>query len=90
MFAFVYGLMGRLVDTCMCNSKWTRDHLVQLWGHSSNPIVVSPPCNTEVLAALDTVERQPWVLSVGQFREEKDHALQLRSFKALLDKGGWR
>lgn len=29
-------------------------------------------------------DRMPWILSIGQFRPEKDHALMLRSFKAML------
>ena len=31
-------------------------------------------------------EREPLVISVGQFRPEKDHMLQLRAFKIFLDR----
>lgn len=52
--------------------------------------VVFPPCNSEAMAMLplrptrralpSLAQRLPWVVSVGQFRPEKDHPLQLRAF----------
>ena len=87
IFAVFYAIMGRFVDVCMCNSAWTRGHLRALWGGARELHVVAPPCNTEALQALPAVERKPWVLSVGQFRPEKDHRLQLRAFKALTELG---
>ncbi|KAA0147910.1 hypothetical protein FNF29_06999 [Cafeteria roenbergensis] len=52
--------------------------------------VVFPPCNSEAMAMLPLrparralpakAQRLPWVVSVGQFRPEKDHSLQLRAF----------
>lgn len=62
----------------------------------SPPIVtVYPPCNSELLSELPLElasdggrrrgRRRPWVLSVGQFRPEKDHSLQLRAFRRALD-----
>lgn len=62
--------------------------------------VVFPPCNSEAMAMLPLrparlalppkAQRKPWVVSVGQFRPEKDHSLQLRAFseaaRGLADK----
>jgi alpha-1,2-mannosyltransferase len=57
--------------------------------------VVYPPCNTDALAALPlrwqaaaraggaVTGRSRVVVSVGQFRPEKDHALQVRAFAAF-------
>lgn len=61
-----------------------------------------PPCNTSHLRSFplslggakatesESVQpnfRERLILSVGQFRPEKDHALQLHAFKELLQKG---
>lgn len=46
--------------------------------------VVYPPCSTDILAGLALGGREPLILSVAQFRPEKDHALQLRAFKEML------
>jgi alpha-1,2-mannosyltransferase len=46
--------------------------------------VVYPPCNTDALRLLPLGGRKPVVVSVGQFRPEKDHALQLRAFAEFL------
>ena len=87
LFAVLYGWMGRFVDVSMVNSTWTKDHIVKLWGRNLGTTVVYPPCNTAALAS-DNADRTRTVLSVAQFRPEKDHALQLRAFKAFKDMGG--
>jgi glycosyltransferase involved in cell wall biosynthesis len=48
---------------------------------------VFPPCNTALLASLRLGHRERVVVSVAQFRPEKDHALQLRAFALFLQKG---
>ena len=51
--------------------------------------VVFPPCDTRALEALPLQPaggRRPQVLSLAQFRPEKDHALQLRAFALLLQR----
>lgn len=55
--------------------------------------LVYPPCNVEVFAALPLSRAQfpgggRVVVSVAQFRPEKDHALQLRAFAAFRKRGG--
>ena len=89
LFALVYGLCGSCADTVMVNSSWTCGHVSYLFRLGRKPTVVYPPCDVSGFAALplagDPV-RLPWILSVGQFRPEKDHELQLRAFKALLDR----
>jgi len=57
--------------------------------HTSRPAarLVYPPCNTTALAALPLGGRERLVISVAQFRPEKDHALQLRAFAAFRKMG---
>lgn len=45
-----------------------------------------PPCNTEELRQLPLEKRMGIILSIGQFRPEKDHMLQLKMFKILIDR----
>jgi alpha-1,2-mannosyltransferase len=100
-FAWLYSLVGTCADVVMVNSNWTKGHIDQLWSspHSlgqpasapSGALVVFPPCNTTQLqqAPLDTRRRMSGrrLVSVGQFRPEKDHCLQLSALAALRSKG---
>lgn len=88
LFAAAYAACGRFCTVVMANSSWTAGHLEQLWNRPLH--VVFPPCNAEAFAALPMTPpgrstRRPWVLSVGQFRPEKDHVLQLHAFRRLLE-----
>ena len=47
--------------------------------------VVYPPCDTLTLEQLSLQPRRKEILSVAQFRPEKNHALQLEAFRCLLD-----
>ncbi|TFK40482.1 mannosyltransferase [Crucibulum laeve] len=55
---------------------------------SSNPPkearIVYPPCNTREMAKFPLEGRERVILSVAQFRPEKDHAAQLHAFHELL------
>eukprot|EP00908_Phaeocystis_cordata_P000647 Transcript_10709.p2 GENE.Transcript_10709~~Transcript_10709.p2 ORF type:complete len:489 (-),score=208.95 Transcript_10709:78-1499(-) len=84
----LYSLAGSLAHTVMANGSWTAAHLRALW--RGLPVaVVFPPCDTAALQALPLLPRTPGlVLSVAQFRPEKDHALQLQAFALLLTR--WR
>jgi len=46
--------------------------------------IVYPPCDTREMATFPLEGRERIVLSVAQFRPEKDHAAQLHSFHELL------
>eukprot|EP00904_Undaria_pinnatifida_P014133 jgi/Undpi1/9850/HiC_scaffold_28.g12304.m1 len=83
-FAFLYGVVGGFASNVMVNSSWTKRHISALWGRSS-PAVVFPPCDTSELESLPINDggRERCALSVGQFRPEKDHALQVRALAAL-------
>ena len=81
LFALLYGLVGRAAHVVMVNSSWTRAHVVAIWGGERRVSTVFPPCDLRRLQQLPADgpdgQRRPCVLSVGQFRPEKNHALQV-------------
>ena len=85
-FAILYGLVGSLSDLTMVNSTWTKDHISRLWKFAGHIHIVYPPVDTKSLCKLSLVEREDMILSIGQFRPEKDHVLQLKAFQLLLEK----
>ncbi|KAL7752476.1 asparagine-linked glycosylation protein [Sorochytrium milnesiophthora] len=94
VFANMYGFVGRRADVVMVNSTWTANHIKHLWHMPSKTFLVYPPCDTMALAQLPiraaaatpTHTRAAKMISVAQFRPEKNHRLQLEAFAALLDK----
>jgi alpha-1,2-mannosyltransferase len=81
-FAVLYWLTGRTVTVTMANSTWTANHLRSLWG--LEPTLVYPPCNvkefSERAAERRGMRRDHAIVSIGQFRPEKNHSLQLQAF----------
>lgn len=82
IFARLYGWAGSNARVVMTNSSWTDAHIRSLWRVPSR--VVYPPCDTSELSRMPLEPRRNEILSVAQFRPEKDHALQLRAFALLL------
>ncbi|XP_051560557.1 GDP-Man:Man(3)GlcNAc(2)-PP-Dol alpha-1,2-mannosyltransferase-like isoform X2 [Myxocyprinus asiaticus] len=95
-FALLYGLAGSCSDVVMVNSTWTLGHILALWHAPNHTSVVFPPCDVQAFLevpldeeAEEKEERKCHsVVSVGQFRPEKDHRLQIRAFRKLLDSKG--
>ncbi|RHY34931.1 hypothetical protein DYB32_000574 [Aphanomyces invadans] len=83
-FAALYGFVGSFARVVMVNSGWTLNHIKQLWRQAS-PLVVYPPCGSTSFQAFPLSGRRQLALSVAQFRPEKDHSLQLRAMKVLLE-----
>ena len=88
LFACLYSLAGSMCCLVMVNSSWTRNHIASLWIGTKRRIhTVFPPCDTESLKDLSLVDRTcPIIVSIGQFRPEKDHVLQIRSLELLRTK----
>ncbi|RUS19729.1 hypothetical protein BC937DRAFT_87019 [Endogone sp. FLAS-F59071] len=82
-FAKVYGLCGSFADIAVVNSTWTKGHIDELW--HTDAAIIYPPCDTDHLISLSLQGRGRFIVSVAQFRPEKDHLLQLRAFKILLN-----
>jgi alpha-1,2-mannosyltransferase len=88
MFAVAYGIVGSLADLVMVNSTWTYHHIASLWRFSKEIHIVYPPCRVPSTNAEKTQEerqRQNTIVSIGQFRPEKDHPLQVKSLARLLE-----
>ena len=89
MFAWLYGVVGRQSDLVMVNSSWTKGHIVKLWGIIDRVHLVYPPCNTQNFEelTLDKPDDSKYkIVSVAQFRPEKNHALQIEALHLLIRK----
>ena len=87
-FAWLYGLMGRRNDLVMVNSTWTLNHILHIWRTNARTTIVYPPCDTDEFRALVSNRENKTcrtVLSIGQFRPEKDHPLQVKAFARFLN-----
>ena len=74
-----YSLVGRFVNIALCNSTWTFNHMLRLWTACGRNEILFPPCDlTPFLANARNLEGEDFViLSLSQFRPEKNHMLQL-------------
>lgn len=87
MFANLYGLMGKGANVVMVNSSWTLNHIKQLWAIADRTRLVYPPCNTDAYLALpleNATRNRYQILSLAQFRPEKNHRLQIQIVQRLL------
>lgn len=86
-FALVYGFFGSMARLVMVNSSWTYGHVCFLWrGAARRARIVYPPCDVKSCEDLSLDKREQVVVSIGQFRPEKDHALQILSLYQLREK----
>eukprot|EP00019_Armaparvus_languidus_P009645 CAMPEP_0168581046 /NCGR_PEP_ID=MMETSP0420-20121227/1163_1 /TAXON_ID=498008 /ORGANISM="Pessonella sp." /LENGTH=228 /DNA_ID=CAMNT_0008615287 /DNA_START=426 /DNA_END=1108 /DNA_ORIENTATION=- len=67
----------------MTNSSWTGAHIREIWGEQLQSCVVYPPCDTTQLSMLPMQPRARTIVSIAQFRPEKDHSRQLKAFAKL-------
>lgn len=99
IFAKMYGWVGGHADLVMVNSSWTRAHIRSLWGSSrrkrgvsSDIDVVFPPVAVKQLERQIEVSRQTEsqrervILYIAQFRSEKNHAMILEAFSAVVQR----
>ncbi|KAL8622157.1 hypothetical protein ACOMHN_052959 [Nucella lapillus] len=89
LFAYLYGVMGKQSQVVMVNSSWTLGHIQQLWKVPNRTHVVYPPCDVSefLTIPLTSSDAAPTknIISIGQFRPEKDHRLMIRAFRLFLD-----
>ncbi|CDQ75611.1 GDP-Man:Man(3)GlcNAc(2)-PP-Dol alpha-1,2-mannosyltransferase [Oncorhynchus mykiss] len=90
LLALLYGLAGSCSDVVMVNSSWTLNHILTLWRATNRTCLVFPPCDTRAFLQLpldeDSDRKCHSIVSIGQFRPEKDHRLQIRAFRKVLQK----
>ena len=85
-FASLYGRVGRCAETVMVNSSWTENHINNIWEIPLKTHRVFPPCEVSHLKQIQHVPNSDgliYILSVGQYRPEKDHPLILQSLYEL-------
>ncbi|KAF0993144.1 hypothetical protein HZS_2435 [Henneguya salminicola] len=83
IFFYWYKLGGYSVNFAMTNSKWTQNHICNLWKARKNrSIVVYPPCSPHFFTSHDNKSLK--MLSISQFRPEKDHKKQIYIFAQLI------
>lgn len=90
-FLLCYRICGMFVDTAVGNSIWTVFRVQEVWKRTDVAILYPPAAirdNKALLKAIPAKEdkqRENVLLSLAQFRPEKNHALQIRVFKRILE-----
>jgi alpha-1,2-mannosyltransferase len=86
LFGMAYAFSGHFADVIMVNSSWTRNHITSIWGLSDRTHLIFPPCDTTAFQSLDLRKKERFtIISVAQFRPEKEHKLQLTAFKRFTE-----
>jgi alpha-1,2-mannosyltransferase len=88
IFSKLYSLCGRCASCIMVNSTWTLGHINNLWSVNYRSNVVFPPCDVETFSMIENPKRDDnfFIASVAQFRPEKNHQLQIKSFHRFIEK----
>lgn len=82
LFSGIYYIAGCFTDRVMVNSTWTYEHIRHMWRIEAD--IVYPPCGDMSNSTDINTERKPWILSISQFRPEKNQLLQLQAMHWLL------
>ena len=89
-FERLYRFAGSSARLAMANGSWTAGHLQQLWP-KTRVVTVFPPCTFVDPEQLDKDPVMPLkdaepqlIVSIGQFRPEKQHMLQVNIMHKLL------
>jgi alpha-1,2-mannosyltransferase len=86
LFSVCYRFVGSYCDVVMANSSWTAGHINEIWEIPNKTSIVFPPCDVSKLIGFDLKNRNRLILSVAQFRPEKDHHLQIEILADLFKK----
>ncbi|XP_064636019.1 GDP-Man:Man(3)GlcNAc(2)-PP-Dol alpha-1,2-mannosyltransferase-like isoform X2 [Lineus longissimus] len=88
IFAYLYGIVGKCSEVVMVNSSWTEGHILHLWKTRDCTHTLFPPCNTTEFLGISLTKKETdkykSIVSIAQFRPEKDHPLQIKSFDEFL------
>jgi alpha-1,2-mannosyltransferase len=85
---YFYKFCGKFADEVAANSTWTREHMDELWNKKHKIQTIYPPCDTSDFInriSLDNSKRSNMMISFAQFRPEKQHSLQLKIWKRVLE-----
>ncbi|CAK9815266.1 GDP-Man:Man(3)GlcNAc(2)-PP-Dol alpha-1,2-mannosyltransferase [Anthophora quadrimaculata] len=88
LFGFVYGWVGSKAEIIMVNSSWTEEHINSIWKCPLKTHKIYPPCDVKHLISLPLLSDEEKsntirIVSVAQFRPEKNHPLMLRAMYEL-------
>ena len=84
IFAKLYSWALKRADAVVGNGSWTQNHLNQLMGRREVEKVF-PPCDTSAMSDFPLEGRRKRVIvSLAQFRPEKEHSTQLYILKQLF------
>lgn len=82
----IYAQSCRCTTDLLVNSKWTLNHMASICA-GRNCRIVYPPCDLKKMQEFDIVsERDPVIVSLSQFRPEKNHQMQLYVLKKLFER----
>lgn len=91
IYSYVYGWCERCSTIIYCSSLSTKTNIESIWG-ASNVHVIYPPYDIKQFLEMPLFDHNEQtiqtIISVGNFREEKNHELQIRAFHKLLEKYG--
>jgi alpha-1,2-mannosyltransferase len=86
IFTQIYGWCGSCSKITFCNSSWTKKQLESTYEIQ----LVYPPCDIKQLLDLPLMYKDEQeiksIVSIGQFRSEKNHQLQIRIFHEFLQR----
>ncbi|CAE6443376.1 unnamed protein product [Rhizoctonia solani] len=92
IFALAYSASLSLAQPIMVNSSWTKSHVEYLLNNSpvlsesrKSLTIVYPPCDTQTMASFSLEGRKKIIMSLAQFRPEKDHTKQILAFSKLFE-----
>ncbi|KAH1011178.1 GDP-Man:Man(3)GlcNAc(2)-PP-Dol alpha-1,2-mannosyltransferase isoform X2 [Dendroctonus ponderosae] len=84
--SWLYKMSSKSSDATLVNSTFTLENLQALW--NSPMSLVYPPCEVDHLKTIEHNSTKPSkirILSLAQFRPEKDHPLQLQALYNLRE-----
>ncbi len=85
IFTYVYGWCARCSKLIYCNSSLTKKYIESIWKSRSIHLVY-PPCNVQQFLEIPLMNKHQIILSLGPFRLENNHELQIRAFHQLLQR----
>lgn len=85
-----YSLSGNCCDLALTNSSWTYGHILKLWKGCQEIKILFPPCDLSPFKSInrDFIDNDQGqvIISLSQFRPEKNHKLQLEIAAEVLKK----
>lgn len=87
VFGILYKFCGKSCNLVLCNSSWTLDHINNLWKIKERTFLLYPPISFITFEEFERNSgRKRQIVSISQFRPEKNHEQQLRSFALYCNK----